>query len=144
MAEIANEAATVAATDRVGSDRIEIVGERRRAHAPAFRARVVAESLAPGARVGDVASRYGLSASLIYRWRRLAREAGGSGARLLAVRVAPAAAPGAAVPLIRQHAGETASAAEWIEIELAGGIRVRVGNEVSLPALRRVLAVLRE
>jgi uncharacterized glyoxalase superfamily metalloenzyme YdcJ len=37
-----------------------------------------------------------------------------------------------------------ASGAERIEIELAGGIRVRVGNEVSLPALRRVLAVLRE
>lgn len=143
MAEIANEAATVSATDRVGSDRIEIVGERRRAYAAEFRARVVAELLAPGARVGDVARRYGLSASLIYRWRRLAREAGGSGARLLAVRVAPAAAAGS-VPLVRQHAGNMASAAERIEIELAGGIRVRVGNEVNLPALRRVLAVLRE
>ena len=143
MAEIANEAATAAATDRVGSDRIEIVGERRRAYAPEFRARLVAESLVPGARVGEVARRYGLSVSLIYRWRRLAREAGGSGARLLAVRVTPAAASGSAAP-VRQHAGDMASGAERIEIELAGGIRVRVGNEVSLPALRRVLAVLRE
>ena len=52
--------------------RIEIVGERRRVHDAAFRARVVAECLAPGARVPDLARRHGVCTSLIYRWRRSA------------------------------------------------------------------------
>ena len=63
---LASEAATVAATEA----RIEIVGERRRVHDAAFRARVVAECLAPGARVQDLARRHGVCTSLIYRWRR--------------------------------------------------------------------------
>ncbi len=50
--------------------RIEIVGERRRVHDAAFRARVVEECLAPGARVQDLARRHGICTSLIYRWRR--------------------------------------------------------------------------
>ncbi len=48
---------------------IEIVGERRRVHDAAFRARVVAEALVPGARMRDLARRHGLCVSLIYRWR---------------------------------------------------------------------------
>ena len=63
---LASEAATVAATEA----RIEIVGERRRVHDAAFRARVVAEASVPGARMRDLARRHGLCTSLIYRWRR--------------------------------------------------------------------------
>ena len=62
---LASEAATVAATEA----RIEIVGERRRVHDAAFRARMVEECLAPGARVQDLARRHGIYTSLIYRWR---------------------------------------------------------------------------
>ncbi len=65
---LCDEAATVAATEA----RIEIVGERRRAHDAEFRARVVAECLVPGARMRDLARRYGICSSLIYRWRRSA------------------------------------------------------------------------
>ncbi len=65
---LSDEAATVAATEA----RIEIVGERRRAHGAEFRARVVAECLAPGARMRDLARRHGICTSLIYRWRRSA------------------------------------------------------------------------
>jgi hypothetical protein len=45
----ATEAATVAATVATSEPRIEIVTERRPAYSAAFRARVVAESSAPGA-----------------------------------------------------------------------------------------------
>ncbi len=62
------EAATVAASEA----RIEIVGERRRVHDAAFRARVVEECCVPGARMRDLARRHGLCTSLIYRWRRSA------------------------------------------------------------------------
>src|SRR3954469_10119668 len=64
------DAATVAAIGGEALERIEIVGERRRAHDAEFRARVLAEAAMPGARVQAVASRYGICPSLIYRWRR--------------------------------------------------------------------------
>ena len=69
--------------------RIEIVGERRRAYAAEFRARLVAASLAPGAQVRELARRHGVCVSLIYRWRRSAAPA----------RMArPGAQPGASGP----------------------------------------------
>ena len=74
---LALEAATVAAS----AARIEIVGERRRVHDAAFRARVVAEALAPGARMRDLARRHGLCTSLIYRWRREAMPREGAAVR---------------------------------------------------------------
>jgi transposase len=74
---LAFEAATVAAP----AARIEIVGERRRVHDAAFRARVVAEALAPGARMRDLARRHGLCTSLIYRWRRGAMPREGAAVR---------------------------------------------------------------
>ncbi len=64
---------SVAATVAASEARIEIVGERRRAHDAAFRARVVEECLAPDARMRDLARRHGICTSLIYRWRRSAR-----------------------------------------------------------------------
>jgi transposase-like protein len=70
---LATEAATVAATVANSQPRIEIVTERRPAHSAAFRARVVAESSAPGVRAPDLARRYGIHVSLIYRWRRMAK-----------------------------------------------------------------------
>jgi transposase len=64
---------SVAATVAAPEARIEIVGERRRVHDAAFRARVVEECSVPGARMRDLARRHGLCISLIYRWRRSAR-----------------------------------------------------------------------
>jgi transposase len=123
--------------------RIEIVGERRRAHDAAFRGQVVAESMAPGTRIQELARRHGICASLIYRWRREAAPQVGSASavQLVAVQVneqrethRQAAVP--PVAAAREGFGK-------IEIELEGGVRVRVSGEVSLPALRRVIAALR-
>lgn len=144
-------AATMAGTE-VGSpplQRIEIVGDRRRVHDAAFRAAVVAASRASGARVQEVAERHGICPSLVYRWRRAAAAAvttaGDRGLRLVPVRIAaePEAAP--AQPTRGMPASSTPAPRPCgvIEIELAGGVRVRVDETVSLPALRRVLAVLR-
>jgi transposase-like protein len=69
----ATEAATVAATVATSESRIEIVSERRPAYSAAFRARVVAESSGPGVRAPDLAHRYGIHVSVIYRWRRMAK-----------------------------------------------------------------------
>lgn len=70
---LATEAATVAATVASSEPRIEIVTERRPAYSAAYRARVVAESSAPGVRAPDLARRHGIHVSLIYRWRRMAK-----------------------------------------------------------------------
>src|SRR5918994_4433666 len=71
-------AGTDAATD--GGARMEIVprGERRREYTAEERARILTEAAMPGARVLLVAPRYGISPSLVYRWRR---EAAGRPAR---------------------------------------------------------------
>ena len=141
--EAGGVAAKLAATDAASLPRIEIVEERRRVHDAAFRARVVAASLAPGARVEELARRYGICTSLIYRWRRATSGPAlrAPAVRLVPVRVADArqAEPRAAVS---RAAGE-AKRPGLIEIELDNGIRVRVDADVSLAALRRVVTALR-
>ena len=137
-----HEAVKVAATVAAPVQRIEIVGERRRAHDAAFRAAMVAESVVPGTRVQDVARRHGICASLIYRWRRAASPQPGHGApvQLLPIRMtgdSEQKLPTTPAGRTEQRRGGV------IEIEFDGGIRVRVDDEVSLAALRRVVAVLR-
>ena len=139
-----DEAANVAATVAAPVQRIEIVGERRRAHDAEFRARVVAEAQAAGARVQDVARRHGICSSLVYRWRRAASPQAGSGAavQLVPVRITQPTAPEPRTP----DPGSSRPGlprSGLIEIEFEGGTRVRVDAEVSLAALRRVVTALR-
>jgi len=124
--------------------RIEIVGERRREHDAAFRAMVVEQAGQPGGRVQDVARRHGICSSLIYRWRRAASPQAGAGSavQLLPVRVANPRAEARSAP--RPPSSQTSPPRPGlIEIEFEGGTRVRVDGDVSLAALRRVVAALR-
>ncbi len=72
--EKSNTSADVAAAVAATETQIEIVGERRRMRDAAFRAWVVEACLAPGARVPELARRFGTCTSLIDRWRRAALE----------------------------------------------------------------------
>jgi hypothetical protein len=65
MVEDRDGAAVLAATVAAPMHRIEIIGERRLAHAAEFRAEMVAQSLVPGIRIQDLARRNGICASLI-------------------------------------------------------------------------------
>ena len=137
-----HDAATVAATSGEAIERIEIVGERRRAHDAGFRAMVVAEAAMPGARVQAVAARYGICPSLIYRWRREGGQvdaASASRVHLFPVRIEPTpeATPGSASRAIG------ARQPGIIQIELSNGVRVSVDEGVGAAALRRVISVLR-
>ena len=116
--------------------------ERRRQWSDDEKARIIEETLVPGARVTEVARRNTVSASLVFGWRRLARDGllGRVGPVLVPVEiVAPIlalVAPTAPdVPRPRRSAG-------LIEIELWQGRRLRVGPDVDGDALRRVLDAL--
>ena len=101
--------------------------ERRRRWSSSEKARIVEESLAPGAVVAEVARRHAVYANQLHRWRREARvESRDAQPRLLPVTVTP---------------GCAATMPGTIEIEL-GGVRVRVDGSVDEAALGRVLRVL--
>lgn len=138
-------AASVAATDGEAISRIEIVGERRRAHDAGFRAMVVSESMAAGARVQDVAARHGICPSLVYRWRRIVGVgvADGSSVHLFPVRIASAADETLSSQAASLPKAKASRRPGLIEIELSSGVRVSVDEGVSVAALRRVMSVLR-
>ena len=120
--------------------------ERRRRWSTAEKLRIVAETREPGARVSAVAAGHGVCESLVFTWRRQAREG---------VLVAPEMpvfmpvtmfeTPLPATTTARAEAAPppARSVPGLIEIELGNGRQVRVGSDVSLTALRRVLAALR-
>ena len=126
--------------------RVEVLGgvERRRRWSRDDKMRIIEETLAPGAKVSEVARRHGISASLVFTWRRQSR----------ANHVAAAVAPRFAAVRISQAPTETAVSTTSeppraaggrsgvIEISLGGGRRVRVDASVDAAALARVLDVL--
>lgn len=102
--------------------------ERRRRWSSSEKARIVEESEAPGAVVLEVARRHAVYVNQLHRWRREAR-AGASvvPSRLVPVTVAP---------------GRAAAAPGTIEVELSGGVCLRVDSAVDEAALGRVLRVV--
>jgi len=61
---------------------------KRRSYSTAFKRRVVAETLAPGASVASVARHHGLNANMVFAWRRDPRFGpGGDAAAFLPVEV---------------------------------------------------------
>ena len=124
--------------------RIEVLSgvERRRQWADDEKARIVEETLAPGARVAEVARRNTVSASLVFGWRRLARDGllGRGGPSLMPVEIV---APAPVLPAAQRPAlSRSKRSSGLIEIELSQGRRLRVGADVDGDALRRVLDAL--
>ncbi|MBW7851694.1 MAG: transposase [Rhodospirillales bacterium] len=91
---------------------------------------IVAATYEPGASVAGVAWRYGVNDNQIFAWRKRLGPLPADAARLVPV-ILTAETPGAGAPRD-----------ERIEIELAGGYRVRVGAGFDGPALRRVVDML--
>ena len=135
----------------------ELLGrvERRRRFSVEQKLTVLAEAMAPGANMSEVARRHGLVPAQVYKWRRLAelRVIGMPGASelpsFIAVEIAkdvpslpavvPESKPAAVSDAPRRRQRKKAG---LIEIELAGGRRVRVDRDVDAAALERVLDVL--
>jgi transposase len=112
----------------VGGQQVEVLGvERRRRWSEEAKVAIVAEASRPGASVSFVARRHGLHPNQVFTWRRELSGGPAAGVSFAAVRVAEPPRPrGNGV----------------IEIELAGGDRLRVDGGVDAEALRRVIAVL--
>ncbi|MGH7141149.1 MAG: IS66-like element accessory protein TnpA [Minisyncoccia bacterium] len=123
---------------------VEVISgrERRRRWGSEEKLRIVAEAEEPGACVRAVAARHDVYPSLLHYWRRQVREGrlvAPGPASFVPVRVMEAARPVAAIP----PSGSGQTAGGTIEIVLPDGCRLQVGNGVSLPLLRGVIAALR-
>jgi transposase len=118
-----------------GYRRVEVLTGpgRRRTWDEATKARVVAESYAPGAVVSAVARRWQIAPQQLFTWRREARAAG-----LEASRGEAAFVPIVAEPLAAEVAGSKAI----IEVVLAGAV-VRVSPGVDPALLTAVLRAVR-
>ncbi len=112
-----------------------VVAETRRKWSAAERRQIVAETEA--ASVSSVARKHGAATSLVFRWRREAGLAGKKSTRKPATAFVPVA-----LPALTHAAPAPGIDRGVIEIELAGGRRLRVSGPVETEALRRVIAVL--
>ena len=125
--------------------RVEVLDrvERRRRWSREDKARVIEETLEPGAKVSEVARRHGILASLVFSWRRQSRASRGTMPvpRFAAVQVADTPRD-AVTPTTSEQARAGSGRSGIIEISLGGGRRVRVDASVDAAALARVLDVL--
>jgi transposase len=131
--------------------------ERRRRWSEDEKARIIEESLRPGARVTDIARHHGVSRALLYSWRRAARCASASPIALPTPEFVPVllSAPEepqsatAATEAAAPNRGSQCSAKRRIdnsgeiEVVLPGGARLTLRGRVEATALRAVLAALK-
>jgi transposase len=125
---------------------------RRRRWSTQDKLRLVAETHEPDTAIRAVAARHGVCESLLFTWRRQVRDGVLTAAPEMPVFMpvhmidtAPTATTGPSTPAPRSTSATRSTAPSGlIEIELGSGRRVRVGSDVNLVALRRVLAALRE
>ena len=103
---------------------------------------IVAEALQPGVNVSGVARKHGIKPSLLFRWRKLAKNE-------VKPEPAPAFLPVSLTASAKSgdtncdcRASEEPTADSRIEIELLNGRRVRVGPGADMGALKRILDIV--
>lgn len=125
-----------------GFRRIELLTgpERRRRWSAEDKARIVEESLVPGARVADVARRWQLCPQQVFAWRREARA---TMAEKPATSLAPAFVPIVPEDATAPVATRAAPATPVIEVKLAGAVVRVVGGQDDGAQLTAVLRAVR-
>ncbi|MCW3038514.1 MAG: transposase [Solirubrobacterales bacterium] len=111
-----------------------VVAGTRRSWSAEEKRTILAEARDTATSVSAVARRHGLHASLLFRWRRDAREEEQAPARLPGPTFVPLALP---VPTVVPEPAPGA-----IEIEVAGGHRIRVERGADPALLGSVIAAL--
>ena len=114
-----------------------VVMATRRRWTPAEKRSIMAELLVPGARASAIARKHGVSPSLLFRWRKQFADKAGCGAsrqNFVPVMLPPPR------PIETLAAPQASSPS--IEIELACGRRVKIGEGADLGFLKRVIEAL--
>jgi transposase len=133
-------------------ERVEVITgvARRRRWSAGEKLRMVNELSRPGATVSLVARRNDINSSLLFKWRKLARE-GAFGALpdgdagFVPVRLAPASAARVA-PVAADEAAAAPAAGETspvVEIALPNGCRLRIPADLEASSLHRLVTVLK-
>lgn len=125
--------------------------ERRRRWRPEEKLRIVAEVEQPGACFADVARRHDVSRGLLWKWQRQVRRGAlvSEAAPMFTPVQITADPPSPIPPLVMtptaapSSGGPSAAASDRIEIALPDGTCVRVGADIGLATLRRVMAAVR-
>jgi len=123
--------------------------EHRRRWSDDEKARIISEKLLPGAKVAPVARRYGISAGLLFFWRRQARADVEAPPRLVPVMIAASDA-NEAVPAViaspgseKQELDEVAlKHAPVIELDFESGARLRVFGAADSDLVKAVVELL--
>ena len=129
--------------------RVEIInglGGRRRWSVD-DKARIVEETLAPGAVVSEIARRHGLSPQQLFGWRRAARRLAGGGEDAGPPRFVPAVLEEpTSEPVGKQRkprrVGRASGGSGIIEMEI-GGVMVRVGRGAEAKTVAAVIRALK-
>ena len=117
----------------------------RRIWSASEKQRIVDEAAAPGANVSAVARANAIAPSLLYRWRKDLAAAEGRTPKPVFL---PVAIAGPALALMEAPAAQSESpavpsqATDTIEVILANGRVVRVGSDIDLGRLMRVITAL--
>jgi transposase len=125
-----------------GYRRVEILTGpgRRRRWSPDEKARIVAETLVPGARVSEVARRWQVCSQQVFGWRRAMRQGLPSVPETTTAPATPSFVPIVSEAIPTATVQRAASAAPGIEVKLAGAV-VRVSSGMDDAA--QLTAVLR-
>ncbi len=137
------DTSVVSKTDRLGRR----TGPRRK-YLVAEKLRILEETRRPGASIAEVARAHGINANVVFGWRRLGqrgllRAESAESTPLLPVKVeSPTLLPTVKASCVPK-AAPVSRERGVIEIEFAGGIRLRLQGAVDALLLKRVLKALR-
>ena len=119
---------------------------RRRWFSADDKARMIEETLVPGAVVSEVARRHGLAPQQLFTWRRQARQPVGADAATAAPQFVPAvvesALPAGGVRRRPRQRARPADRAGIIEVEIEG-VSVRVGRGADAKTVAVVIRALK-
>lgn len=113
-----------------------IVAETGRVRTDEERRAIVAEAMQGYRKASAVARKHGIAPSLLFRWKRLYAGPGQSADP----RPSPAFMP--VTVALPQPASLATKPASTIEIEIASGRKLRVGADIDINALKRIVAAL--
>ncbi|MBV8927090.1 MAG: transposase [Bradyrhizobium sp.] len=131
----------------VTTGRLEVIREtgRRRWFSRDDKARIVEETLAPGAVVSDVARRHGLTPQQVFTWRRQARQVPAGKVdelQFVPAVVEPPPAAAVAVPERKTRRCKAKPDLGGIEIEI-DGITIRTGRGVDAAMIAAIVHALK-